>query len=233
MRNAALTALQGAHGWRYVAGMEAPATRPVRRWRRRVLAVTLGLVAAATAMHEHVRGSVAGSIATAATAPLADFLIVPGARIHADGEPYSMLVDRLDAALGLYQLGKAPRILLSGRGGGGLATDEVAAMRRWLEARSVPSAALVDDSDGLRTIDTMQRAKDVFGARSAIVVSNPFHVARAVFLGRRHGLEVVGVEAPAGTTYSVATRARNEGREVLARIWAWLDVFVLGTRSGA
>lgn len=206
--------------------------RPARRWRRRLLALGLLGLATAAAMHEHVRWSAAPFVVAAAEAPAADLIVVPGARIFADGTPYDLLADRLAAACELFRLGKAPRVLLSGRGGGGLADDEVAAMRRWLEARGVPAAAIVDDPAGLRTIDTMQRCADVFGARTAIVVSNPFHVARAVFLGRRHGVLVVGVEAPYGRDYSTGTMVRNRGREVVARVWAWLDVFVFGTRSG-
>ena len=76
----------------------------------------------------------------------------------------------------------------------------------------------------------MYRARDVFGIDSAIVVSNPFHVDRAVFLGRQHGIDAVGVGAEHGLAYSAATLSKNRGREVLARVWAWLDVFVLGTR---
>jgi SanA protein len=182
-------------------------------------------------MHEHVRWSAAPFVVEAAAAPVCDVLVVPGARIHADGTPYDLLVDRLVMAQRLYELGKAPRILLSGRGGGGLPVDEVAAMRRWLVARGVPASALVDDGEGLRTLDTMQRCGPVFGARTAIVVTNPFHTARAVFLGRSAGLDVVGVEAPYGRDYSTGTMVRNQGREVLARVFAWLDVFVFGTRT--
>jgi vancomycin permeability regulator SanA len=66
------------------------------------------------------------------------------------------------------------------------------------------------------------------GARSAIVVTNPFHVPRSVFLGVHCGLDVRGVAAPYGSDYSTWTMWKNEGREVAARVWAWLDVFVFG-----
>ena len=69
-----------------------------------------------------------------ADAPAADAIVVLGARIHADGRPYSLLVDRLVTAEDLWRHGKAPRIVLSGRGGGGVGDDEVAAMRRFLAA---------------------------------------------------------------------------------------------------
>ncbi|MFN9441482.1 MAG: ElyC/SanA/YdcF family protein, partial [Planctomycetota bacterium] len=65
-----------------------------------------------------------------ADAPAGDAIVVLGARIHADGRPYSLLVDRLVTAEDLWRHGKAPRIVLSGLGGGGVGDDEVAAMRR-------------------------------------------------------------------------------------------------------
>lgn len=216
--------------------MNGPAARPPGRrpafWRRCAWAIA-ALALAAAGMHEHVRWSAAAHVVAVADAPVCDVLVVPGARIHADGSPYDLLVDRLETARQLFAQGKAPRILLSGRGSGGLAEDEVAAMRRWLVARGVPAAALVDDGEGLRTLDTMQRCRAASGARTAIVVSNPFHTARCVFLGRHCGLEVVGVEAPYGRDYSAGTMVRNQGREVLARVVAWCDVFVFGATSGA
>jgi len=163
-----------------------------------------------------------------ADAPAADAIVVLGARIHADGRPYSLLVDRLVTAEDLWRHGKAPRIVLSGRGGGGVGDDEVAAMRRFLAARGVPAAAMVDDPLGLRTIDTMQRCRDVYGVARALVVTNPFHVPRAVFLARSVGLEAHGVEAPYGHDYGTATMLRNRAREVAARVWAWCEVAVAG-----
>ena len=180
------------------------------------------------AMHTHVVLAASPHTFAAADVSAADCIVVPGARIHADGRPFALLADRLAAAFELWRDGKAPRILLSGRGGGGLAVDEVASMRRWLLERGVPPPALVDDPLGLRTLDTMQRCRDVFGMRSAIVVSNPFHVARCVFLARSVGLDATGVAAPYLTSYSTVTMAKNRGREVIARVRAWLDVFVLG-----
>lgn len=198
------------------------------RRRRRWLLAALGLVLSVVAMHEHVVRSAQHRIYDAASVPLADCILVPGARIHADGQPYPLLADRLATALELFRRGKSTRIVLSGRGGGGLAVDEVASMRRWLSARGVPADAMQDDALGLRTLDTMQRCGAVMGARSAIVVTNPFHVPRSVFLGVQCGLDVRGVAAPYGCDYSAWTMCKNEGREVAARIWAWLDVFVFG-----
>ena len=198
------------------------------RRRRRWLFVALGLFLSVVAMHEHVVCSAQDRIYDAASVPRADCILVPGARIHADGQPYPLLADRLATALDLFQRGKSTRIVLSGRGGGGRALDEVAAMRRWLSLRGVPADAMQDDALGLRTLDTMRRCGALMGVRSAIVVTNPFHVPRSVFLGVQCGLDVRGVAAPYGSDYSAWTMWKNEGREVAARVWAWLDVFVFG-----
>jgi SanA protein len=187
----------------------------------------VGLGASTAAMHEHVVRSATPAIFTVGSVPRADCIVVPGARIFADGSPYPLLEDRLRTAQELFAAGKAERILLSGHGGGGAGENEVAAMRRWLAARGVPDAAMCDDPLGLRTIDTMRRCRGEFGMRSAIVVTNPFHLPRAVFLGRHFGLDVRGVEAPWGFDYSAGTMLKNGGREVLARIFAWWEVFVL------
>ena len=199
-----------------------------RRWVRRLLGAALVAAAMAAGMHEHVRWSAAPHLVAVEAAPKVDFLVVPGARIHPDGKPFHLLVDRLLTAREMFARGVAPRVLVSGRGGGGLAVDEVASMRRWLEERGVPAAAIVDDPLGLRTIDTMRRCKEVFGAGSAVVVTNPFHLERAVFLGLQCGLDVTGVAAPYAREYSSSTMLRNRGREVVARVWAWLEVFVTG-----
>lgn len=199
-----------------------------RRWWRRVALAVVGVFLVVAAMHTHVVLAASPHTFAASEVPLADCIVVPGARIHADGQPFSLLADRLAQALDVWRAGKAPRIVLSGRGGGGLAVDEVASMRRWLQERGVPAGVLIDDPLGLRTLDTMRRCRDTFGMKSAIVVTNPFHVARCVFLARSVGLDACGVEAPYLWSYSTATMVKNQGREVIARVWAWLDVFVLG-----
>lgn len=191
-----------------------------RRWRRRLVAVAALLLAVVVAANLRVVVAAAPFVRAAADAPPADAIVVPGARIHADGRPYSLLVDRLVAAEDLWRRGTAPKLVLSGRGGGGVAADEVAAMRRFLRARGVPDAAMVDDPLGLRTIDTMRRCRESFGLRRVVVVTNPFHLHRSVFLARGVGLEAHGVEARYGFEYSAGTMLRNRAREVAARVVA-------------
>ncbi|HEX5054578.1 MAG TPA: YdcF family protein [Planctomycetota bacterium] len=201
---------------------------PRRRWLRCCALASGAMLVICAAMHTHVVLAASPHTFAASDVPVADCIVVPGARIHTNGQPFSLLADRLAQALELWRVGKAPRVVLSGRAGGGVDVDEVASMRRWMEERGVPPSALLDDPAGLRTLDTMRSCRDRFGMKSAIVVTNPFHVARCVFLARGLGLDANGVEAPYLCSYSTATMLKNQGREVIARVWAWLDVFVFG-----
>lgn len=185
------------------------------------------------AAHEHVLRSARPRLYPAREVPPREAILVLGARVDPGGVVSSMLADRLDTALLLFRWGKAPRILLSGDGANPQA-DEVEAMAAYLVDRGVPREALIEDREGLRTLSTMARAKGVFGLSGAIVVTNPFHVSRAVFLASHAGLDAVGVGAEPGVTYPLGTLLRNRGREIAARVRAVLDVWVLGvTGTGA
>jgi SanA protein len=151
--------------------------------------------------------------------------IVPGCRVYPDGTPSAMLEDRLAAALDLYRAGKVEKILVSGDHGAP-EYDEVAAMRRWLEARGVGAQDVFSDHAGFRTLDTMVRAAEVFEVKGAIVCTQEFHLARSVFLARRAGIDAVGV--PADRRVYKGARL-NVLRETYARAAAFLDANVLGT----
>lgn len=161
-------------------------------------------------------------------APAREVAIVLGAKVWGE-QPSHMLEDRLQTAWRLYESGRCERILVSGGRDPELG-DEVGVMQRWLEARGVAAEDIEVDPAGLRTLDSMIRAKEVFGLDEAIVISQAFHVPRAVYIGRQLGLEVIGVEAPPGYRYPLSLRSRNATREHLAQIRAWLDVHVLDTR---
>ena len=145
--------------------------------------------------------------------------LVLGAYVFPDGRPSTMVEDRLLAAFELYQAGKVKKILLSGDHGT-VEYDEVNAMRRFLEEKGVPAADIFLDHAGFDTYDSMYRARDVFQVRSAVVVTQGFHLPRAVWLARRMGLDAEGVVADrwvyAGARY-------YEAREVLARVKAFME----------
>lgn len=105
--------------------------------------------------------------------------------------------------------------------------DEPSEMRNALLGAGVPASVITLDYAGFRTLDSVVRAKSVFGQSRFVVVSQGFHCERAVFIARRSGIDAVGfvAQSPAGTG-GVMVR----GREVLARTAAVLDVYVLGTR---
>ena len=132
------------------------------------------------------------------------------------------MADRLDAAAQLYQAGKVQRLIVSG-GSEPPSYNEARDMRAGLIKRGVPDAAIVQDPMGYRTLDSMARAREVFGQSGVVVVSQGFHLPRAVFLGRNWGLDAVGFAAADPDGFI----SRNHAREWLARVLAVLDVKVL------
>lgn len=178
------------------------------------LALANGLVEAKGA--SHIRGR-------AALGP-ADAIVVPGARVYADGRPSEMLADRLDAALALYRDGVAPRILVSGDHGTP-GYDEVTVMARYLEARGVPAEHVFLDHAGFTTYDTMYRARAVFGVGRAVVVTQRFHLGRALFVASALGLSAEGVAADR-RPYTRGSLVRSNVREVGARVKALAEVIL-------
>ncbi|MDQ3786592.1 MAG: YdcF family protein [Actinomycetota bacterium] len=192
-----------------------------RRWVRIGSGVLLGLVVLVGAgPYVWIRCATAGKIHTAADAPAAPVAIVLGAGLNADGSPKPYLRARLEDARRLFQDGKIRAILVSGDHGRA-DYDEVAAMTSWLVEHGVPARKVVADHAGFDTYDSCVRAYEIFGVRTALVVTQEFHVRRAVFLCREAGIDAAGVGSPApddDTRYQV--------REVPAAIKATLDVVV-------
>ena len=192
--------------------------------RRRAVALALGvlLVALLTVLlgaNLAVRGEAFGRLyATAADAPIRETALVPGAEVYADGRPSPALASRLEVAVELHRLGRVRTLLLSG----GQGSFEVDAMTAYLRTRGIPGQALVLDPGGERTYDSCRRAVEVYGVRSAIVVSQAEHAARAVFTCRRLGLDAVGVVAEDFTGERLLV---YRVRERLALVLAWWESF--------
>jgi vancomycin permeability regulator SanA len=167
-----------------------------------------------------IRFATAGKIHTADDAPKAPVAIVLGAGLNADGTPKPYLLVRLEDTLRMYQDGRIRAILVSGDHGQ-VEYDEVAAMTSWLVERGVPARKVVADHAGFDTYDSCVRAHEIFGVRSALVVTQEFHVRRAVFLCRQAGIDATGVGSAAPDN-----DLRYQVREVPASFKATLDVLV-------
>jgi SanA protein len=158
------------------------------------------------------RGDSAGSLAAV---PHAQAALVLGAQVKPDGTPSDMLADRIAVAAELYRAGKVDKLLLSGDHGR-WGYDEVGTMRRALLAQGIPAADVFTDHAGFDTWDSAQRARRVFGVESAIVVTQRFHLARALYAAHRAGLEATGYAADRRSYGRVMGRLRL--REALARV---------------
>jgi SanA protein len=150
----------------------------------------------------------------------ADAALVLGASVRPDGRPSPILADRIAAAAALYREGRVRKVLVSGDNAGDH-YDEPGTMRRELVRLGVPGRDVFEDHAGFDTWDSAQRARRVFGARSVIVVTQRFHMARAVFAARRAGLEAAGAEADPHGLSGVTTRL--QAREALARVKVAVD----------
>ncbi len=167
----------------------------VRRVRRALVGVAVGAVLAAVvsvASVAWIRGGAEGHIFTEADVPEAPVALVLGTKVAADGNPAPFLTARLELARRLFDAGKVRVILVSGDN---MHADynEPEAMRRWLVDRGVPSGKVVLDYAGFDTYDSCARAKRIFGVDRLTVVTQSFHLSRAVSLCRHLGIEANGV----------------------------------------
>ena len=156
-----------------------------------------------------------------ARAPHAEVALVLGASAYTDGTPTPTLADRLSAGAALYRDGRVGRVIVSGKAGHGF-VDQVEVMRRELVRLGVPDRVIFTDRAGFDTWDSMVRARKVYEVRSAIVVTQGWHMPRALWLAKRAGLQAHGLVADRSTT---PRQRRGWGlREIFARVKAVADV---------
>ena len=143
----------------------------------------------------------------------ADCILILGCGVRDTGEPSLMLRDRLDMGLKLYEMGAAPKLLMSGDHGR-ITYDEVNVMKTYALERDVPSEDVFMDHAGFSTYESMYRAKEVFRAEKVIIVSQKYHLYRAVYDARALGLDACGVAAE---DIAYLGQTVREMREHLAR----------------
>ena len=143
-----------------------------------------------------------------------DCILVLGCGLRQDGTPSQMLRDRLDVGIAAYKQGVAPKLLMSGDHGR-VTYDEVNAMKDYAIAQGVPSENIFMDHAGFSTYESAYRAKAVFEVKSAFLVTQKYHLYRAVFLARVMGIEAYGVAAD---RRDYRNDLYNNVRESLARV---------------
>ena len=123
-----------------------------------------------------------------------DCILVLGCGVDAQGRPKPMLHDRMTVAVELYEKGWADKLLLTGDNSGP-SYNEVGAMETFALDRGVPAEALLLDNEGFNTDASIRRARDVFGMEHVVIVTQEYHLFRALFLAESYGLEASGVSA--------------------------------------
>lgn len=214
---------KSAEGSRPEPGADRRAARPhaVPRWIRLGVAIAAAVIVGIAALRLYTVGRYNGAIHSASDVPATETALVFGAGILPTGEPTAVLYDRVATAAELYALGKVERIVLSGDGRTA-AHDEPEVMRQVAVSLGVPDGALHLDAGGVRTLESCRRAKEVFGAERAILVTQRFHLPRALMLCQAQGIQSTGV-ASDRRSYPWRWRLSWQVRETGATVAAWWD----------
>ena len=146
--------------------------------------------------------------------------LILGAYVYQDGRMSDMFRDRVDTAIELYQANKISKILVSGDHGR-QEYDEVNAAKDYLLENNIPAKDIFTDHAGFDTYDSLYRARDVFEVKDVIVITQEFHLPRALYIGKSLDLEITGVKADQRAYRNISYNYR---REIPAKIKAFLNV---------
>ena len=158
--------------------------------------------------------------------PTEPVAIVFGAGVWADGTPTPMLADRVEGAVELYRLGRVNKILMTGDN----ATpeyNEVVAMQQYAERLGVPSQDIKLDYAGFSTYESCYRAKVIIGVERAVLITQKYHLPRAVYTCNQLGIEAVGLGTPDWGKFRDDSMRFYTQREVLAVIKAILELHII------
>jgi len=143
----------------------------------------------------------------------ADAILVLGARVWDSGQPSGVLKDRLITGVAAYEAGASDRLLMSGDHGQE-DYDEVNAMKDYALEQGIPSENIFMDHAGFSTYESVYRARDIFQVQTVLIVTQEYHLYRALYIARALGLNAYGVAAD---LHSHSGMLRFDVREVLAR----------------
>ncbi len=189
-----------------------------RRSRKTLLLLLLALIlliSAPFAISAYVVASARPYVLTPEQAPgtNADCILVLGAGVWSGERPSPMLQDRLDCGIALYESGASDKLLMSGDHGR-KDYDEVNVMKAYAMERGVPSSSVFMDHAGFSTYESMYRARDIFQAKRILIVTQGYHLYRALYDARALGLDAYGV---AVNDRGYAAQRYYDARELLAR----------------
>ena len=142
-----------------------------------------------------------------------DCILILGAGLKGDG-PSPMLEDRLKVGIDAYKKGYAPKIIMSGDHGQDN-YDEVNIMKKYAIEQGVPSEDIFMDHAGFSTYDSMYRAKEIFGVKKMIVVTQEYHLYRALYIAKQLDMDVIGISS---NLRYYSNQTFRDRREFLARI---------------
>jgi SanA protein len=202
-----------------------PTPRRVRRWLLLLGGLTVVVTAAVLLpflWQSWVNDRYGESIYSVADAPSQRVGIVFGARVYPSGRLSGMLRDRVETGVALYQAGKVEKLLMTGDNSRA-DYNEPDAMKAHAVSLGVPAEDIQVDYGGRRTYDSCYRARDIFQVSSAILVTQGFHLPRALYLCDQLGLPAVGVASDIGR-YDPRSVAWSETREIPALLSALVDV---------
>lgn len=155
--------------------------------------------------------------------PAKPVAIVFGAEVYRNGQLSPMLAARVQQGVEAYRLGRVHKILMTGDNSR-TDYDEVTAMKRYAVALGVPAEAIHLDYAGFSTYESCYRAREIFGVRDAVVITQGFHLPRAIYTCTHLGIEVVGLETNDRGNYLKRVIARHTAREMMATVKAFWDV---------
>jgi SanA protein len=153
-------------------------------------------------------------------------LVLGTSKRRENGQPNLHFRGRMEAAARLFKAGRIRHLLVSGACSGQY-YNEPKDMKAALMAQGVPESAITCDFGGERTLDSVVRAREAFGLRECVIVSDGWHVPRALFIARKIGLEATGA---ASGRIPLRDSFVPRSREWLARVLVVFDLYVLGTR---
>lgn len=174
------------------------------------LAVVLLLVLVIIGVSLFVKLKTSGNIVSSVKSlEKADCIVILGAGVKSDGTPSLMLKERLDKGISLYENKISEKILISGDHRSRY-YDEVNTMKNYCLNAGVESENIFMDHAGLSTYDSIYRAKEIFGAEKIVIVTQKYHLYRAVYIAQSLGLEVTGVACDTATYKGQAFRNLRE-----------------------